>query len=90
MFFIPAWISNVLLLVTCWLSGFQMVQMRRPNPVATIQFSMILFCLLMVVVVALYSKVNPWWSLGFFLIAVVNLGVMIRQNRLLPPRRRIE
>jgi hypothetical protein len=90
MFFVPAWVSNVLLLITCWLSGFQLVQLRRPNPLATIQFWAVLFCLLMVLLVALYNEVNPWLSLTFFVIAVGCLGGMIRQHRMLPPMKRIE
>jgi len=66
MFFIPTWISNVLLLVTCWLSGFQLVQLKRANPVMNIQFVMIVFSMLMVLIVALYNRTNPWLSLLFF------------------------
>ena len=50
----------------------------------------VLFCLLLMVMVALYNRVNPWLSLGFFVIAVINISTMLRQNRYLPPRRRIE
>lgn len=90
MFFVPTWIINVLLLMTCWLSGFQLVQLRRLNPLTALQFWMIVFCLLMIVGVSFYNKVNPWLSLAFLLIAVANLVVMIRQHRLLPPMRRFE
>ena len=90
MFFIPIWITNVLLLVTCWLSGFQLVQMKRANPVTNIQFVMIVFSMLMVLIVALYTETNAWLSLVFFLIAVCNLSVMIRQHRMLPPMKPFE
>jgi hypothetical protein len=90
MFFVPIWITNFLLLGTCWLSGYQLVQLRRANPIPTIQFFMVLFSLLMVVLAALYNKVNPWLSLAFFLIAVTNLTVMIRRHRLLPPRKPLQ
>ncbi len=90
MFFIPAWVSNFILLGTCWLSGFQLVQLRRPNPVTNIQFVMILFCLVMVLIIALYNRVDPWLSLAFFLIAVGSLAVMIRQHRMLPPSKLFE
>ncbi|HEY0185543.1 MAG TPA: hypothetical protein VGC09_22300 [Rhodopila sp.] len=89
MFFIPAWISNILLLITCYLSGFQHVQLRRPNPVTNIQFFMVAFCLAMIVIIALYNRVNPWLSLVFFLTAITCLGYMIRQMRMLPPRKTI-
>jgi hypothetical protein len=88
--FIPAWISNILLLVTCYLAGFQHLQLRRPNPVTNIQFGVIVFCLLMVVIITLYNRVNPWLSLVFFLIAAGTLGLMIRQHRMLPPMKRFE
>jgi hypothetical protein len=90
MFFIPTWISNILLLVTCWLSGFQLVQLKRANPVMNIQFIMIVFSLLIVLIITLYNKTNPWLSLLFFLIAAGNLGVMIRQHRMLPPMKPFE
>jgi hypothetical protein len=90
MFFVPTWVTNFILLGTCWLSGYQLVQMRRQNPVTNIQFCMIIFCLLLVLIVALYNRVNPWWSLAFFLISVAGLGIMIRQHRMLPPMKRFE
>jgi hypothetical protein len=90
MFFIPTWVPNVLLLVTCWLSGFQLVQMKRANPVMNIQFIMIVCSLLLVLIITLYNKTNPWLSLLFFLIAAGNLGVMIRQHRMLPPMKPFE
>jgi hypothetical protein len=90
MFFIPAWISNVLFLVTCYLSGFQHVQLRRQNPITNIQFFMMGFSLLMILIVALYNRESPWLSLVFFLIAVGSLGLMIRQHRMLPPMKPIE
>jgi hypothetical protein len=90
MFFVPAWITNFLFLITCYLSGFQHVQLRRPNPVTNIQFFMMAFSLLMVVIVALYNRENRWLSTGFLAIALGSLGLMIRQLRLLPPMRRFE
>jgi hypothetical protein len=90
MFFIPTWITNVLLLVTCWLSGFQLVQLKRDNPVPSIQFIMIVFCLFVALITALYNRTNPWLSLVLFLIAACSLIVMIRQHRMLPPMRRFE
>jgi hypothetical protein len=90
MIFIPSWVTNVMLLITCWISGFQLVQMKRANPVTNIQFVMIVFSMLMVLITALYNKTNPWLSLVFFLIAAVNLTVTIRQLRMMPPMKRIE
>jgi hypothetical protein len=48
MFLIPAWISSVLFLITCYLAGYQHVQLRRPNPILNLQFLMIVFSLLMI------------------------------------------
>jgi hypothetical protein len=45
---------------------------------------------LMVLVVALYNTVNPWLSLVFFLMAAASLIVVIRQHRMLPPRKKFE
>ncbi len=90
MFFIPIWITNFLLMGTAWLAGYQLVQMKRANPVLNIQFIAVVFCLLMMLIVALYNKTNPWLSLAFLLIAVGTLTVMIRQHRLLPPRKPFE
>jgi hypothetical protein len=87
MIFIPAWASNALFLVTCYLSGYQHVQLRRPNPIANIQFLMIVFALAMILITAVYAHTNAWLSLVLFLIAIGCLGFMIRQNRMLPPRR---
>jgi hypothetical protein len=89
MFFVPTWISNFIFLGTCWLSGYQLVQLRRANPVTSIPFVMILFCMAMVVVVARMNKDSPWLSLAFFLVAVSCLIWMIRRLRLLPPRKPI-
>lgn len=85
MFFIPAWCSNVLLLITCYLSGFQHVQLKRANPVTNIQFFMMAFSLIMIWVIAVYASSDAWLSVGFFLLAVGCLALMIRQHRMLPP-----
>lgn len=85
MFFIPTTLTNILLLATCWLSGIQLSRLKLANPVPSIQFLMILFCMVIAVVVTLYNKVNPWLSEALFVVAVVSLGVMIRQNRMMPP-----
>jgi hypothetical protein len=90
MFFIPTWITNVVLLIVCYLSGFQHFRLRRPNPVTNLQFFMMASSLLMVLIVTLYNRENPWLSLAFFLMAVGCLGLMIRQLRMMPPMRPIE
>lgn len=90
MIFIPAWITNFLFLITCYLSGFQHVQLKRPNPVTNLQFVMMAFSLLMVVIVAFYNRENRWLSMVFLVTAVGSLGLMIRQHRMLPPSRHFE
>jgi hypothetical protein len=88
--FISPYITNVIFLATVYLSGFQHVQLKRPNPIMNLQFFMMAFSLAMMLVVALYNKTNPWLSSGFFLLAVASLGFMIRQLRMLPPMRQFE
>jgi Flp pilus assembly protein TadB len=64
--------------------------MKRANPVTNIQFFMIVFCMLMVLVIVMNHITDPWWSLAFFLIAVGTLAVIIRQHRMLPPMKPFE
>ena len=90
MVFIPLWITNILLLITCWLAGFQLVKMQRPNPVTNIQFVMIVFCMLLVLVIVMNRITDPWLSFGVFVIAASCLGTMIRQHRMLPPSKPFE
>lgn len=90
MFFIPVWITNILFLATFYLSCFQHVQLRRPNPVTNLQFFMMASSLLMILVATLYNRENPWLSLGFLLTAAASLALMVRQHRMLPPLRSFE
>jgi len=90
MVFIPVWVTNILFMITIYLSGFQHVRLRRPNPITNIQFFMIAFALVMIVIVTLYNRVNPWLSLALFVTSVVSLGMMIRQHRMLPPMKIFE
>ncbi len=88
--FISPYITNIIFLVTVYLSGFQHVQLRRPHPITNLQFFMMAFCLAMMLVVALYNRENAWLSLAFFVIALASLGLMIRQHRMLPPMKQFE
>ena len=36
MVFIPVWVTNILFMITIYLSGFQHVRLRRPNPITNI------------------------------------------------------
>jgi len=90
MFFIPIWITNVLFLVTTVLAGFQHSQMNRENPILNIQFGVMSFSIVLMILVTLYNYENPWLALGFFLTAIGSLAITIRQNRMLPPRKRFE
>ena len=67
------------------LAGEGITELRLPRLPYPTDFS-----LLMVLVITLYNRVNPWLSLGFFLIAAGSLGLMIRQLRMLPPMKRFE
>jgi Ca2+/Na+ antiporter len=90
MIFIPVWISNVILLIACVWSAIQHTLLRRANPVTNIQFFIMIFTIVMMLGVVFYNNVNPWLSLGFFLIAVVCLGVTFRQQRMMPPMKPFE
>lgn len=90
MFFISPYITNVILLVTIVLSGIQHARLKRHNPVANVQFGMMIFCMALVVVVALYNRTRPWLSLAFFIVAVGCLAMALRQQRMMPPMNAIE
>lgn len=90
MFFISSYITNVILLVTIVLSGLQHARLKRANPVTNVQFGMMIFCMMLVVVVALYNRSDPWLSLAFFIVAVGCLAMTLRQQRMLPPMNAIE
>lgn len=90
MFHMSPYVTNVIFIATVYLSGFEHVQLRRPNPFTNIQFLMMAFCLVMVLIVAFYNYINLWLSWLFFLIAVGSLLYMIRQLRMLPPTRQFE
>jgi len=89
MIFIPIWITNVLLLVSCVMANFQHWRLNRENPFLTLQVGIVLFSLIMVVVVVIYNlgHRDPWMSLVFFLIAVTVFSVTFRQFRTLAPRK---
>jgi uncharacterized protein involved in response to NO len=86
MIFIPTWITNVLLLVSCVMANFQHWRLKRENPFTNLQVGIVVFSLAMVVVVVLYNlwHRDPWVSLAFFLIAVAVFCVTFRQFRTLP------
>jgi hypothetical protein len=90
MFFIPGWISNILLFITIVISAIQHVVLKRANPVTNLQFFMIAFALVMILVITFHNRDNPWLSLAFFAIAAGSLAYMIRQQRMLPPSRAFE
>ena len=90
MVFIPAWISNILFMITIFIAGYQHVLLKRRNPVTNLQFTMVVFAMLMIIVDTLFNRENPWLSLGFFVTAVICLGLMIRQHRTLPPTKRFD
>ncbi|WP_428483885.1 hypothetical protein [Rhodopila sp.] len=90
MVFIPAWVINVLFLLTVFLAGFQHVQLRRRNSVLNLQFFMMAFGLFMIVITTLCNQMNAWLSLGFLMVALASLALTIRQHRTLPPLRSVE
>ena len=90
MFVVPLWIINPILLVTCWLSVYQLSQLRRANPVPTLQFFMVIFSLGLLIAITFHRHPISWITLAVFLIAVVDLAIMVRQHRMLPPRKPLE
>ena len=80
------YVTNAIFLAIAYIAGYQHVQTRRLNPLSTVQFWMIVFALAMMLVVTLESRRGPWYSVGFFLIAVASLWFIIRRHRYLPPR----
>ena len=87
---IPAWIINVLFLLTVFVAGFQHVRLRRRNPVLNLQFFTMAVGLFMIVITTLCNQMNPWLSLGFLGVAVASLALTIRQHRTLPPLKSVE
>ncbi len=92
MFFIPIWIPNVLLLLSCILANYQQTRLNRENVFKTLQFGITIFSMAMIVFVVLYARNHrdPWISLVFFVVAVATLIVTMRQFRMLPPKKAFE
>ncbi len=88
--FMSPYVINTMFLLTFYISIYQHVQLKRPNPVLNLQFVMMVFVLAMVVIVALYNRTDKWLSTSFLVVAAVCLAVMYRQFRYLPPRRKFE
>jgi len=92
MILIPGWIPNILFFLTCVLAGYQHSRLKRDNPVTNLQFIMMVFSLLMIVAAVIYNRfhTNPWVSLAFFILSAGSLLVIIRQQRMLPPKKSFE
>jgi hypothetical protein len=86
-FFIPTWVTNILLLITCFLSIYQHLRLRPQNPIANLQFIMVVFALATLLINTLYNREDPRLSVALFVISVASLALMIRQLRMLPPSR---
>jgi predicted Na+-dependent transporter len=92
MFFIPTWIPNILLLISCVLANYQQWRLNPENVLKTRQFGISIFSIVMIVFVVLYARSHrdPWISLVFFLVALATLVITVRQFRTLPPKRAYE
>jgi TRAP-type uncharacterized transport system fused permease subunit len=92
MFFIPIWVPNVLFLLSCVMSCYQLSQMNRENPFTTKQFGITIFSMVMVVTIVLFTRSHrdPWVSLAFALVAAGVFWYSIRQFRMLPPKKAFE
>ncbi len=83
-FIIPLFIAAAA--VSCW----QMVRIPRDNPITGMQFWVVVFCIVMMLLTIFLGRGDPWYSAGFFAVAVATLLLVLRQNRMVPPRNRIE
>ncbi len=92
MFFIPAWITNLVLFFACVISAYQHTRLNRQNPLATVQFGIIVLSLFIIVANVIVSRHNhdPWVSLVFFLVAATIAIFAYRQFRMLPPNKLFE
>ena len=87
MFFVPAALTNVIFLLTFYLSIFEYVRMKEIKPTFNLQFFMASFSLVMVLVVTFENRKDRWLSAAFLAIALICLATMWRQMRYLPPPR---
>ncbi len=89
-FYIPHWLTNIVFLVTCYLAGFEHVQLRRENPVMNIQFFTMFFSLGMIFYIVISTDVSPLWSMIYFALAAGSFALMFYYLRRLPPRKPFE
>jgi hypothetical protein len=84
MFFSPNWITGLPFEPSCVFSGDQ--------PIATPQFGITLFSLVMMVTFVLLTRSHRdfWLSLAFFPTAAIPMSLTFRQFRMLPPQNSFE
>lgn len=70
--------------VSCW----QLVRIPRDNPIVGLQFWAVVFCIVMMLLTIFLGRGDPWFSVGYFAVAVATLLLVLRQNRMVPPRER--
>ncbi len=96
MFVVPPIVINPFFIASVAFSGWQHVRMQRANPIFSQQFGMMAVCPVLMLITAFNGRVtqshqpNPWVSLVMLLLGIAALVMTLRQNRLVPPRRRIE
>jgi uncharacterized membrane protein YfcA len=92
MFFIPIWIPNVMLLLSCVLANYQQTRLKRENVFTTLQFGITIFSIAMIIFGVLYARHHrdPWISLVFFVVGLATLVITMRQFRMLPPKKAFE
>jgi peptidoglycan/LPS O-acetylase OafA/YrhL len=94
MIVISPFFINPLFIAAMVFSGWQHVRLQRPNPVLNRQFATMVFCMVMMLVTIQNNRdnpthhPNPWVSLVLLLLGIVVLTLAVRQNRMVPPRRR--
>lgn len=86
MFVIPTWITNIVFLISFFLISFVLAayqhwRLNRENPVTNFQFIMMVGSMLMLLVVPLFTRTDPWLSLAFLLTAAGSQSMTIHQHR---------
>ncbi|HVY14672.1 MAG TPA: hypothetical protein VHB27_05560 [Rhodopila sp.] len=87
MVFVPAVITNLIMIAAAVVSGFQHARLKYRNPVTNVQFAVMAATPVLILAVTLYNRASPYLSVVFLLIALAAMMLTIRQQRMIPPRR---
>jgi hypothetical protein len=87
---IPSGLIIPLFIASAALSSWQLVQIPRASPLNGSQFWVVVFCIVMMLLTIFLGRSDPWLSVALFVVAVATFLFVLRQNRMVPPRKRIE